>query len=260
MIFRRIYHFFNFFGINLKKLVFTLIRLPRYSFTYFQFVNSKKNSDFKISKLFPCIDDVFEKSGIARGHYFYQDLFVAKMIHHNAPKIHFDIGSRIDGFVAHVASFRKINIFDIRSLDNFDENVTFHQLDLMSEIPSEYFEITDSISCLHTLEHFGLGRYGDKIDPFGYLKGFKNITSLIKQNGLFYFSVPIGPQRIEFNAHRVFSLNYLLAMFKHDFDVINFSFVDDEGDFYENVILSEERIENNCDCIYGCGIFILKKR
>ncbi|UAJ15166.1 DUF268 domain-containing protein [Aquirufa lenticrescens] len=182
------------------------------------------------------------------------------MIHHNAPIIHFDIGSRIDGFVAHVASFRKINIFDIRSLDNFDVNVTFHQLDLMSEIPSEYFEITDSISCLHTLEHFGLGRYGDKIDAFGYLKGFKNITSLIKQNGLFYFSVPIGPQRIEFNAHRVFSLNYLLAMFKNDFDVINFSFVDDIGDFYENVILSEERIENNCDCIYGCGIFILKKR
>jgi hypothetical protein len=29
----------------------------------------------------------------------------------------------------------------------------------------------DSLSCLHALEHFGLGRYGDPIDPRGHEKG-----------------------------------------------------------------------------------------
>ena len=68
----------------------------------------------------------------------------------------------------------------------------------------------DSISSLHALEHFGLGRYGDKIDPYGYMKGITNITKVLKSKGIFYFSVPMGKQRIEFNAHRIFNLRYLL--------------------------------------------------
>ena len=252
--------FFLFFGINFKIFLLTFLRLPRYIFSLYHFLSVNYNSNFKIKSIFPCIHDVFEKSGNAKGHYFYQDLHVAKMININKPVSHFDIGSRIDGFVAHVASFRKINVFDIRILDTFDDNVEFHQLDLMNEIPPKYIDITDSLSCLHTLEHFGLGRYGDKIDPDGYIKGLNNMTLLIKQYGVFYLSVPIGEQRIEFNAHRVFSVQYLFSLVSKDFEIINFSFVDDNGDLFINVDLNEDLINRNFNCYYGCGILTLRKK
>ncbi|MBV5330073.1 MAG: DUF268 domain-containing protein, partial [Chlorobium sp.] len=47
----------------------------------------------------------------------------------------------------------------------------------------------DSLSCLHALEHFGLGRYGDPIDPHGYADGLRNMVKILRQGGLFYLSV-----------------------------------------------------------------------
>jgi hypothetical protein len=76
----------------------------------------------------------------------------------------------------------------------------------------KYKNYCDSISSLHAIEHFWLGRYGDRIDINGYIKGLNTIYWMLKKWGIFYFSVPIGPQRIEFNAHRVFSLKYLVEL------------------------------------------------
>ena len=87
-----------------------------------------------------------------------------------------------------------------------------------------------------------------------------NITMMLKQGGTFYFSVPIGPQRIEFNAHRVFSLAYLQNLLSEQFDISSFSYVDDVGEFHEDIHVTDEMITHNCHCNYGCGIFILKKK
>jgi len=83
--------------------------------------------------------------------------------------------------------------------------------------------------------------------------------NILKSKGIFYFSVPIGHQRIEFNAHRVFSLEYLLDMFINKFELLNFSYVDDNGDLHQNTRMSDEIIKNSCYCNYGCGIFELRK-
>lgn len=82
---------------------------------------------------------------------------------------------------------------------------------------------------------------------------------MLKKNGKFYFSVPIGPQRIEFNAHRVFSVSFLIEFFEKKYNIDQFSFVDDQGDLYENIPLSDNDIQNNYGCVYGCGIFELTK-
>ena len=82
----------------------------------------KQQSDFQISSLYPILSDKFDQAGVMKGHYFHQDLLVAKKIYQNAPKKHVDIGSRIDGFVAHVAIFREIEIFDIRNMESNVEN------------------------------------------------------------------------------------------------------------------------------------------
>ena len=79
---------------------------------------------------------------------------VAKLIYENNPKRHIDIASRIDGFVAHVASYRKIEVFDLRPLPKSEhENIIFRQVDFMEQ---KDLGKSDSVSCLHAIEHFGL--------------------------------------------------------------------------------------------------------
>ena len=83
---------------------------------------------------------------------------------------------------------------------------------------------------------------------------------MLKPGGKFYFSTPIGKQRIEFNAHRVFSLEYLINIFQNDFQINNFSYVNDFGNLFTDVKLIDLDIKNNYGCNYGCGIFELIKK
>lgn len=218
-----------------------------------------ESSDFPLGRFYPCLVDRYAESGLAKGHYFHQDMLIAKKIFIDAPNRHIDVGSRIDGFVAHVAVFREIEVLDIRQLVSPVKNIQFLCCDLMGELPESLIDSCDSLSCLHALEHFGLGRYGDPICLNGHLLGLRNLIRMVKPGGKFYLSVPIGPQRIEFNAHRVFSLRYLIDMVKDRFQVDSFSFVDDQGSLHENIKLSQEIIADSGGCLYGCGILELTK-
>lgn len=216
-------------------------------------------SNFPLLKSFPCLNDREANCGVVEFHYFHQDTFVARKVYENKPLKHVDIGSRIDGFVAHLSVFRSVEVFDVRPMNLAVHNIIFTQADITDEaaIPENY---CDSISCLHALEHFGLGRYGDKIDPDGHLKGFRNITRILKPGGIFYMSVPIGEQRIEFNAHRVFGIPYLLNMVSGDYDIKSFAYVDDDNNLHEDVQLKDEGINTAFGCHYGCAIFELRKK
>ena len=161
-------------------------------------------------RFMPCLHDKRAQSGAAATEYFAQDLHVAQQVFLAKPRTHVDIGSRIDGFVAHVATFRTVTVIDIRPNATRISNVEFLQADLMSP-PASMLASFDSLSCLHTLEHFGLGRYGDPIDPSGYIPGLSNMARLVTQGGTFYLSVPVGRERVEFNAHRVFHPRSILV-------------------------------------------------
>lgn len=215
--------------------------------------------EFQFGKLYPCFDDRFTESGSTKGIYFHQDLLVARRIFSCNPNIHVDVGSRVDGFVAHVASFRPIEVFDIRPLSNTIPNIKFMQADLMVPIDRMLENYCDSLSCLHALEHFGLGRYGDSVNYDGYLLGLSNLSKILKKGGKLYLSVPIGPQRIEFNAHRVFSVSFLLECFSGKYTIEQFSFVDDLGDLHENVTITDIEVNSSFNCVYGCGIFEMTK-
>lgn len=251
-----------FFGVTIYNGYFSLNKYRKLKKDWKQFLCQKEKSDlgtlFQVKKFYPYYEDSADTAGISRGAYFHQDLYIAQRIYLNNPVRHVDIGSRIDGFVAHVASYRKIEVLDIRPLGSHIHNVQFVQCDIMEQNKS-FFNSTDSISCLHALEHFGLGRYGDMICFDGYLIGFNNITDMLKKNGKFYFSVPLGEQRVEFHGQRVFSLNYLLEMIQPYYQIDNFSYIDDKGDFFSNQTLSPNLISTNCGCNYGCAIFELTK-
>lgn len=208
---------------------------------------------------YPCPGDRFEEGGVASGHYFHQDLLVARKIFEGSAACHVDVGSRLDGFVAHVASYRSIEVLDIRPITKKIPNIIFHQFDLLN--PTEKFvSYCESLSCLHTLEHLGLGRYNDPVLVDGYKKGFNTLCSILKPGGTLYLSVPIGKQRIEFNAHRVFAIPTIMALAHDKLDLIEFSYVDDEGSLHERVQLTDHASENSLGCWYGCGIFEFRKK
>lgn len=191
------------------------------------------NNDFPI-KFYPILKDKYRPSGTAKGHYFHPYLLVAQKVYAANPSKHIDIGSKVDSFVAHLLTFRKVIIVDIRPLKSEIENIEFLQANMI-EIQDDLYESCESLSSLLALEHFGLGRYGDPVDPDGHLKGFRNMYNMLKDKGVLYFSVPMGRQRIEFNAHRVFSVLYLMAMIKGKFSILGFSFVDDDGSMHKEI-------------------------
>lgn len=224
-----------------------------------QYANSAK--EFPIVALSPQIHDRYADSGggLARGQYFQQDLLVAQWIFQDAPAKHMDVGSRIDGFVTHVASFREIEVLDIRPLPFSIRNVQFRQCDLMADDPS-MAACTPSLSCLHTLEHFGLGRYGDPVDYYGYRRGWENLQRIIQPGGRLYFSVPFGRSRIEFNSQRVFGRDHLAGMIDKFYEIERFAYIDDAGRLIPDSDFRSEDGRENFGCRYGCAIFTLRKR
>lgn len=169
------------------------------------YTEMNQRSDFVINEkyLWPFIGEKYALAGTV-GNYFWQDLWAARLVVQSGVKQHFDIGSRLDGFIAHLlASGIEVTMIDIRK---FPEKVDgLHTIvddaTSLSQIPNNSIE---SFSALCSLEHFGLGRYGDPIDPEACFKCFENIQRKLKPGGKLYISLPVGKERLEFNAHRVF--------------------------------------------------------
>lgn len=192
------------FGVDVRRFLHSLRGLPYFLRDWTKF---RKGHSGRLT-LMPCLHDRYEEGGETKNEYFWQDLLVARWIHSARPERQVDVGSRVDGFVAHVASFREIEVFDVRPVSTHVPGVVFRQSDLMDADSVRSFAgaggYCDSLSCLHAIEHFGLGRYGDPIDPKGYERGFANMAQLLKLGGTFYLSTPVGNERVEFNANWVF--------------------------------------------------------
>lgn len=214
--------------------------------------------EFDIADDFPCLTDRFESSGEASGHYFHTDLHVAQLIHERRPDRHVDVGSRVDGFVAHVAVSTPVEVMDIRPLTTSAKNIAFRQWDVMQP-QAELEQYCDSLSSLHALEHFGLGRYGDPVAYDGYRCAWENLSRMVRPGGSFYFAVPISQQqRVEFDAHRVFSVPFILDELVQDaFEVASFAYVDDAGELHTGVDHLSAPARSSFGLTYGCGIFDL---
>jgi hypothetical protein len=189
------------FGIHLPTLFRSLKGLRRFWSNCYQLqtMNAQSGSRWHISPRPSLSHDLYGQCGVARGHYFHQDLYIAQKIFRKAPAKHVDVGSRIDGFVAHVASFRELEVLDLRELAGEIPHISFRHCDLL-RLPVEFYECCDSLSCLHVLEHLRLGRYGDAIDLNGHVKG---LLKMLQPGGTLYLSVPFGAEKIEYNASRL---------------------------------------------------------
>lgn len=257
---RYFHNFFQNLGINLHRLGVSIISFPKFILDFISFRTEAKKLGLNINfTLKPCLYERFQNAGIMKGHYFHQDLHIASRIFKRNPSRHVDIGSRIDGFVAHVASFREIEVFDIRPIYEKMHTIHFSQLDFMKPLHEKYYGYCESLSCLHALEHFGLGRYGDPVDAIGYKKGLKNLCLMLSTGGILYLSVPVGREQVCFNAHRIFNPFSLLNELDENMELQRFSYVGDSGDFFEDVNLSNFKKEILPKLEYGCGIFEILK-
>jgi hypothetical protein len=252
-----IFHWLRVFGFEPKRWVAS-VRALRWYLRDRRCFRAGLGGDFAWGMELPILDERGQSSGNL-GAYFHQDLEVAKWIHQAAPRRHVDVGSRVDGLIGHLAVFREVEVLDIRPQPERVPNVCFRQLDLMAPLPAEWREATDSLSCLHTIEHFGLGRYGDPIDPAGHLKGLAQLQRMVAAEGRLYLSTPIGPQRVEFNANRVFAAETLLGWFRDGWAIERFAYVDDAGRFHRDVDWRSPAAAKHFGCHNGLGIVVARK-
>lgn len=206
----------------------------------------------KWKNAYPQLDDRYKESGSLPGHYFFQDLWAAKLVYQSNERIHFDVGSSVEGFIAHIAVFCNVKIIDIRPQSLKIENVEFIQGDVTNlNFPDNSVR---SLSCLHAAEHIGLGRYGDKIDPLGTKRAAEELQRVLAKNASLFFSVPIGKERICFNAHRVFAPKTILQYF-NNLSLQSFSVVDDNGEYIEKA-----EMDKYTEADYSCGLFHFIKK
>ena len=165
-----------------------------------------EEKEFLIDNLYPCLGDDTSETSI-EPIYFYQDCWAFEKIVNNKPKSHVDIGSH-HKFVALLSKVVPTTMVDIRPLSLPLETLNFKRGSIL-ELPFEDNSL-ESVSSLCVVEHIGLGRYGDPLDPEGSIKAINELKRVLKPGGKLYFSVPVGDKNITaFNAGRIFSLGKL---------------------------------------------------
>jgi SAM-dependent methyltransferase len=234
--------------IDIKKLAL-LVYIPRYILSWRKF-QSATHLPLKLSDMHPCLCDWLPTTPFDP-HYFYQAAWLSRAIANAKPIKHVDIGSDIR-MIGVLSGFVVTDFLDYRPLPVELSGLSCHSANLICL--SNSYESIDSLSCLHVIEHIGLGRYGDPIDPHGHKKAAAELQRVLAPGGRLYISVPIGRDRICFNAHRVFNPSSVKTFFPK-LNLESFSFVDDAGVFHQNC-LTDDVPETE----YGCGMYIFSKK
>lgn len=195
----------------------------------------------------PFIDDGTDFTEFDR-HYVYHPAWAARILKRIDPELHVDIGSSLF-FVSVISAFVAVKFYDFRPAQLQLEGLEV----LTADACSLQFEDRSirSLSCMHVIEHIGLGRYGDPLDPNADLKAMSELQRVLSVGGDLLFVVPLGRPRVVFNAHRIYSYGQIIAQFP-ELTLNEFALIPQSGP--EGLIIgaSEERVSEED---YGCGCF-----
>lgn len=252
---RRLVSVLDSFGINVVHLREAIANLPRFVKDLRRYAERSKQSlefPLRLRELDLHLTDASLPAGRTRGHYFYQDLWAARKIYVRRPSRHVDVGSRIDGFVAHLLTFMEVEVIDIRKRPSDVPGLVFVEGD-GTELSSFDDDSVESLSSLHAVEHFGLGRYGDPVDPEAWQRATRALVRVLSPGGYLYFSVPIGLQRLRFNSERIFAPETIVEAFA-ELSLESFAVIDDAGE-----LRSASLGEDFSHATYSCGLFEFRK-
>ncbi|HEY5993173.1 MAG TPA: DUF268 domain-containing protein [Gallionellaceae bacterium] len=223
--------------------------LPRYIGHWIKYARSARGQRLRLIDSQPCLVDWSTHTPFD-AHYFYQGAWLARRLAQVKPGKHVDVGSSVMTMSVLSATVETIFV-DYRPLKAALPGLTSLSGNIL-HLPFEDGSVR-SLSCLHVIEHIGLGRYGDPIDPEGSWKAAAELQRIVCPGGKLYLSLPIGRERICFNAHRVHSPDAVLKMFPQ-LRLAEFSYVDDDGQYHE-----DQGIERAGRLEYGCGMFQFEK-
>ena len=195
---------------------------------------------------YPCLTDNTAYTSF-EPHYTYHPAWAARILAATMPSIHVDISSSLS-FVSIASAFVSIEFYDLRPAHLTLQNLTSKAADIMS-LPFMDNSIA-SLSCMHVVEHIGLGRYGDKHDPQGDIKAMRELARVVAPGGQLLFVVPVAAEAIiAYNAHRIYRYADILSQFP-GFCLKKFSLITDDSKFLEDA--APEMVLNQR---WGCGCF-----
>lgn len=187
-------------------------------------------------------------------HYVYHPAWAARILAQTRPKEHVDVSSFVH-FAALVSAFVPIRFYDYRPARITLSGLACGRADLLA-LPFESGSLP-SLSCMHVVEHVGLGRYGDPVDAAGDRKAMAELARVVAPGGDLLVAVPVGRPRVEFNAHRVYSCEAILGAFP-GFDLVRLDLVPDDA-LATGMIAGATPAQVDAQ-EYGCGCFWLRRR
>ncbi len=200
----------------------------------------------------PCLSDKTSTTEFDR-HYIYHTAWAARVVKALAPQKHVDISSSLH-FGTILSAFIPVEFYDYRPALLDIDNINSYNGDLM-DLPFENDSV-ESLSCMHVIEHIGLGRYGDPLDPNADIRAIAELKRVVSKGGHIIFATPVGVPRVMFNAHRVYSYDQIMHYFE-ELELIEFSLIPDseiKGGLIRNA-KPELVISQN----YACGCFLFRK-
>jgi SAM-dependent methyltransferase len=169
------------------------------------------------------------------------------------PAVHTDISSSLH-FCANLSAVLPVDFYDFRPANLKLSNLTCGQADLTA-LPFSDGSLP-SLSCLHTIEHIGLGRYGDPLDPSGDLAAARELSRVLAPGGNLLVVLPVGRPMIEWNAHRIYSYRMALDLFP-DLILKEFYLIPELERDGDPIYNADEAVTDKMH--YACGCFWFQK-
>jgi hypothetical protein len=189
-------------------------------------------------------------------HYIYHPAWAIRKLKDCKVEKHIDISS-ILSFSANLSAFIPVQFYDYRPA-----NLVLDRLETGSEDLTHLSFSNNSVtslSCMHTIEHIGLGRYGDPIDYNGDIKAINELCRVLAPNGILLIVVPVGKEnKIVFNAHRIYESKSFIQYFENNgLRLKEFTLIpDNESDGHLVLNPSDDLLLRQN---YGCGCFYFTK-
>lgn len=223
----------------------------RREFRQFKMTSDPKRFAIEWNDRYPCLNDGTGVTTYDR-HYVYHTAWAARVLANSKPIVHVDIGSYLY-FSTLISAFLRVQFYDYRPAEVVLPGLETGFADLLA-LPFEDGSIK-SLSCMHVIEHVGLGRYGEPLDPDGDMKAMRELARVLAPGGDLLFVVPVGQPRVRFNAHRIYGYNQIVDAFK-ELNLVEFSLIEQIGSKPPILGATAQQVFAEH---FGCGCFYFRR-